>query len=114
MPEEIKILIDEDTHLALASALRQRGYDALHVREAGRLGLDDGDQLEFAMRERRCFLTFNVGEFVEWHGDYMNSGREHFGIIVSAQKPIGRLLREMLAFLQTHSNDEARDQLFFL
>lgn len=65
MPEDIKILIDEDTHLVLAAALRQRGYDTLHVREADRLGLDDEDQSEFAVRETRCFLTFNVGEFVE-------------------------------------------------
>ena len=44
----------------------------------------------------------------------MNGEREHSGIIVSAQKPIGRLLREMLAFLQTHSAEEVRNQLFFL
>lgn len=44
----------------------------------------------------------------------MNSGREHFGITVSAQKPVGQMLREMLAFLQTHSAAEVRNQLFFL
>jgi len=114
MPGDVKVLIDEDTHLALAAALRQRGHDAIHVREAARLGLDDKDQLEFAAREGRCFLTCNVGEFVEWHSTYMSEEREHSGIIVSAQKPIGRLLREMLAFLQTHSSEEVRNQLFFL
>ena len=41
MPGDVKVLIDEDTHLALAAALRQRGHDAIHVREADRLGLDD-------------------------------------------------------------------------
>ena len=34
MAAEIKLLIDEDTHLALAGALRKRGHDAVHVREA--------------------------------------------------------------------------------
>ena len=114
MPGDVKVLIDEDTHLALAAALRQRGHDAIHVREAGRLGLNDEDQLGFAAEEGRCFLTCNVGEFVEWHRTYMNAEREHSGIIVSAQKPIGRLLRERLAFLQTHSAEGARNQLFFL
>ena len=41
MPADIDLLIDEDAHLALAAALRRRGYDAIHVREVERLGLDD-------------------------------------------------------------------------
>ena len=114
MSADIKLLIDEDTHLALAAALRRRGYDALHVREVERLGRDDADQLEFAIQQQRCFVTFNRGEFVAWHGKYVAAGSEHFGVVVSAQKPIGQLLREMLAFLQTHSAAEARGQLFFL
>ncbi len=45
MPSDIKLLIDEDVHLALAEALRRRGHDAIHVREVDRLGLDDESQL---------------------------------------------------------------------
>ena len=114
MPADIKLLIDEDTHLALARALRSRGYDAVHVREKERLGLDDVSQLVFAASQGRCFLTFNVGEFVGLHRQFVRAGREHFGIIVSAQKPIGQLLRETLAFLQSHSSDEIVNQLVFL
>ena len=62
MPTTIKLLIDEDVHLALAEALRRRGHDAVHVREVERLGLDDECQLKFAAHQRRCFVTFNVGE----------------------------------------------------
>ena len=114
MPADIKLLIDEDTHLALADALRKRGYDAIHVREVERLGLTDQEQLEYAIQEWRCLLTFNVGEFVVWHGQYVTAEREHYGIIVSARKPIGRLLREMLAFLQIHSAEEVQNQVCFL
>jgi predicted nuclease of predicted toxin-antitoxin system len=63
MPSDIKLLIDEDVHLALAEALRRRGHDAIHVREVDRLGLDDESQLEYAAEHHRCFVTFNVGEF---------------------------------------------------
>ena len=49
-----------------------------------------------------------------WHGEFMNCGREHSGSIVSVQKPVGRILRELPVFLQTHSTDEVRNQLFFL
>ncbi len=114
MPSDIKLLIDEDTHLALAEALRKRGYDAIHVREAGRLGRADLDQLDYAAGEGRCFMTFNMGEFVMWHGEWMRHEREHGGIVVSSQKPIGLLLRETLAFLQSHSAAEVHNQLWFL
>lgn len=79
-----------------------------------RRGLTDEDQMTFAIENKRCFLTFNVGEFVALHASYMRSGGEHYGIIVSAQKPIGRLLREMLGFLATHRAEDVKDQLFFL
>jgi len=111
---EIKVLLDEDVHLALAAALRKRGYNAVHVREVKRLGLTDQEQLEFAVREERCLITFNVGEFVVWHGQYVTAEKEHFGIIVSAQKPVGRMLRELLIFLGSHSAAEIAGQLFFL
>jgi len=39
MPADNKLLIDEDVHLTLATALRRRGHDAIHVREVDRLGL---------------------------------------------------------------------------
>jgi hypothetical protein len=111
---EIKVLLDEDVHLALAGALRKRGYDAIHVREVKRLGLTDREQLEFAAREERCLVTFNVGEFAVWHSRYVTAQKEHFGIIVSPQKPIGRMLRELLLFLGSHSATEIAGQLFFL
>ena len=44
----------------------------------------------------------------------VTAGREHFGIIVSAQKLVGRLLRELLAFLRRHSAEEVKAQLFCL
>ena len=57
--------------MALADALRRRGHDAVHVREVERLGLNDESQLEYASRQRRCFVTFNVGEFVVWQGEFV-------------------------------------------
>lgn len=114
MAAAIKLLIDEDTHLALAGALRKRGHDAVHVRESERLGVSDDEQIKYAVAQERCFVTFNVGEFVVLHGEYVKNGWEHFGVVVSPQKPLGRLLRDLLAFLQSHTADEARGQLFFL
>ena len=68
MPTDIKLLVDEDVHLALADALRRRGHDAVHVREVDRLGLDDESQLKIrggtapllrdVQRGRVCSLAY--------------------------------------------------------
>jgi predicted nuclease of predicted toxin-antitoxin system len=36
----------------LASALRKRGYDAIHVQELDRKGLSDREQLKYAIEQQ--------------------------------------------------------------
>ena len=62
-----RILLDEDTHLALAEALRQRGFDAVHIQEIGRKGCSDPEQLDFAVQNERCIVSFNRKDFVALH-----------------------------------------------
>ncbi|MBI2559710.1 MAG: DUF5615 family PIN-like protein, partial [Planctomycetes bacterium] len=42
---KIKLFLDEDVPLAVALALRKRGYDVVHVQELGRKGKPDSEQL---------------------------------------------------------------------
>ncbi len=39
---KVKLLLDEDVQLDLASALRKRGYEATHVQELGRNSICQG------------------------------------------------------------------------
>ena len=111
---KVRLFLDEDVHLVLASALRKRGYDARHTGEEGRWGTSDKEQLEFAGREDRCFMTFNVGHFVQLHNSWLQSGREHAGIIVSKQLPVGECLRRLLALLHRETPASMKGQLRFL
>ena len=111
---KLRIFLDEDIHAALAAALRKRGYDAVHALETKRLGLSDESQLNFATQENRCLVTFNVGDFVRLHNRWVDAGREHAGIIVSKQLPVGEILRRLLALLQKESADSMRGQVCFL
>jgi hypothetical protein len=111
---KLRIFLDEDVHATLAAALRKRGYDAVHALETKRLGLSDESQLNFASQENRCLVTFNVGDFVRLHNRWMDAGREHAGIIVSKQLPVGEMLRRLLALLQKESDDSMRGQVRFL
>jgi predicted nuclease of predicted toxin-antitoxin system len=111
---KLRLFLDEDVHAALAVALRKRGYDAVHTLETKRLGLSDESQLNFATQENRCLVTFNVGDFVRLHNRWMDAGREHAGIIVSKQLPVGEMLRRLLTLLQKDSGDSMRGQVRFL
>jgi predicted nuclease of predicted toxin-antitoxin system len=111
---KLRLFLDEDVHAALAAALRKRGHDAIHALETKRLGLSDESQLNFATEGNRCLVTFNVGDFVRLHNRWIQAGREHAGIIVSKQLPVGEMLRRLLALLQKESGDSMRGQVRFL
>jgi hypothetical protein len=111
---KVRLFLDEDVHLVLASALRKRGFDARHTGEEGRFGNSDKEQLEFAAGEERCLMTFNVGHFVQLHNSWLQSGLEHAGIIVSRQLPVGESLRRLLALLQRETAASMKGQLRFL
>jgi hypothetical protein len=53
----VRYLLDENLPHRLAQALRERGYDVQHVREVGRAGLSDEQQLAYAAEEERIFVS---------------------------------------------------------
>jgi len=110
----LRLFLDEDVHTALAVALRKRGCDAVHASKEKRLGLSDESQLNFATLQNRCLVTFNAGDFVRLHNRWVEAGREHAGIIVSKQLPVGESLRRLLALLQEESADSMLGQVRFL
>jgi len=107
-------MLDEDVQVALAKALRRRGHDVVHVREIGRRGFHDAEQLEYAIANERCVFTFNVGDFVQLHQAWSEDQREHCGIIVSQQRSVGECLRRLTAILQTNAAETMRNGLLFL
>lgn len=109
-----RLFLDEDVHMLLAEALRKRGHDVIHAREVNRESLSDESQLNFATEGNRCIVTFNVGDFVRLHNQWMSVGREHTGIIVSRQLPIGECLRRLLLLLQNEDSETLRGQVRFL
>ncbi len=110
----IRFFADEDVYGSVAPKLREKGFDAVSTPEASRLGENDESQLEWAAQEGRVFLTFNVGHFACLHYEWLSGSRHHAGIIVSSQRPIGDLLRRILALASALSADELRDRLEYI
>jgi hypothetical protein len=110
----IHVYTDEDMYGTIARALRERGYDAISTPEAGNLGQSDAEQLHYAIIQERAILTFNVGDFVQLHTEYLHSNLEHWGIIVSKRVPIGEVVRRMLNLLNSLTADEMQNRLEYL
>lgn len=79
----VRLYVDEDAcEHAVIIALRARGADLLTTLEAGRTGTSDQEQLDFAVTQQRSIYTFNASDFARLHRDWVQRGRDHFGMIV--------------------------------
>lgn len=113
-PRLLLVYLDHDVHKKLARELRRRGYDAIAAGEVDMEEAEDPDQLAFAVSQGRALVTFNTKDFVPLHRSYMTEGRQHYGIIVSLQYPIGETLRRMINLLETLSAEEMMNRLEYL
>ncbi len=110
----IRLYIDEDVHESVSLALRRHGYDVLSVREVDRRGFSDAEQLAYAAAQNRTLFSFNATDYIALHLEYLTQGREHAGIVVAKQNPIGETVRRLLMLLNQVSADEIRNQLRWL
>ena len=114
VPLLIRLYLDEDVHKRVASALRLRSFDVVSAHEVGSWGLTDEEQLTYAAAEGRALFTFNTPDYVQLHLDWLQRGKEHYGIIVSDQLPIGETARRLLDLLNKVNADEMRNQIRWL
>ncbi len=115
MLDPIRLYLDEDTiSHALIRALRSRAVDVLTAREADLIQIPDEYHLEHATFLKRTVFTFNVRDFARLHTEYVSTGRHHSGIVVSAQLPVGVILRRLLKLLNARSAADMYDWLEYL
>lgn len=113
MPD-ISLYLDEDVRVLLAEVLRDRGYNAVHVLEAGRTGESDEKQLVYAIEHKMAVFTHNIKDFKALSRKYEIKHTGHYGIIVSEQLPFKELLRRTLKFLSLESDESVKNRLIWL
>ena len=114
IPLFIRLYLDEDVHKRVASALRLRHFDVLSAHEVGRWAISDEDQLQYAATDRRALFTYNTADYLQLHLDWLQRGKEHYGIIVSDQIAIGETVRRLLNLLNRVTADEMRNEIRWL
>jgi len=70
---------DDDTLIAF---LRRAGHEVNTPRLAGTAGASDGEQLDYAARNRQTLLTKDPADFLELHRDWQAAHRPHSGILL--------------------------------
>jgi predicted nuclease of predicted toxin-antitoxin system len=78
----LRFLLDEDLPREAAEIARGLGLDVVSVHELGRRGFADRDQLRFASREERIFLTRNHRDFVELTVEFYRAGEAYAGVLL--------------------------------
>jgi Domain of unknown function (DUF5615) len=86
----VKLLLDEHYADQIARQLRAGGHDAESVSERGLKGLDDEPLLELCERESRALLTNNVRDFVPLVRAWAAAGRDHAGVVLTADSSLRR------------------------
>jgi predicted nuclease of predicted toxin-antitoxin system len=112
--KRLKFLLDEDTPSKCAIALRKRGIDVIHIDEVSRKGLSDEEQLDFAISEQRCIVSFNIAHFVDLYSKCINLEKIHYGIIVNKHITLNELYYRLIAYYDKYSSDDLMNNILFL
>lgn len=107
----MRLYLDHDVDVSLAARLQPPGHDVLTTRDARNIEASDEQQLIVATTEERVFLTHNRRDFRRLHRHWIEAGRSHDGIIISAHVPVDEVERRLLRLFATYSAAEMRGRL---
>lgn len=97
-------------------ALRTHDLDFITASEASNIELKDDKHLEYAAAHGLAVYSFNIKDFYKLHGDFLERGDSHAGIILCRQKAysIGEQLRRLLKLIDTLSAEDMQNRVEFL
>lgn len=111
------LYFDEDSLTGgVIAGLRRQNCDVLTATEASMGRQDDEDHLVFATSQGRAVVSANVPDFARLHNDYLQSQKDHCGIILIHQQrySIGEQIRRLIALMTALSAEDMKNRLEFL
>ena len=107
----LRLYLDADVDVKLAANLRTAGYGCVSARETGNAAPDDEAHMAVAANEGRALLTHNIQHFVPIFERWWHAGKDHAGLIVSQQIPLGELQRRVVRVLDSVCPEEMQNNL---
>lgn len=114
---KIRLYLDEDAMDGdLLEALRIRGADVTAANLEGMVNRPDEDHLDYATSQGRVLYSFNIGDYVRLHTEYLTEGKNHAGIILAQQQRygLGEQMRRLLRIISAKSAEEMQNSVEFL
>ena len=110
----IRVYLDEDVDVLVATLLRARGFEAVTTAEAGNLRKSDLEQLEYAAAQGMALVTHNRVDFESLAVRWLTDGKDHGGVIISVRRPAYEMARRLLAVLNDVTADEMQNQVRYI
>jgi hypothetical protein len=82
----LRLYLDEDVDVLLASLLAVHGMDCLTPAQTGHLGWTDEAHLEYATQEARVLITHNRVHFENLAVAWWGAQRDHAGIVLAIRR----------------------------
>jgi len=114
---ELRLYLDEDSmDQRLVRALRARGMDVETALDADMVARSHEEHLAYAAVSDRVLHTFNVADFYELHGQFVEEGREHAGLVLGTQQryTVGERMRKLLQLRAERTAEEMQNRVLFL
>jgi len=110
----IHLYFDEDVSVTIADNLRTRGFDVLSTRDADALGKSDDEQMLYAVSLRRAVVTHNRVDFEKQHTKFLESGMNHYGVIIAKRRKDTEVVSKLLSLLDDVTAEEMKNQLRYI
>lgn len=118
----VRLLLDEHVSPGVARLLRERGVDAVALRDWHRgqfLSLADDEVLRAAHQEQRTLVTFDVHSIPLVIRFFAESGIDHSGVVFVSVKTIGQgdvpgLARALERLVALQGDTALQNQVLFL
>lgn len=111
----MRFLLDEDLNPEVAKIAGGLGLDVVSVHDIDRRGFPDEDQLRFAIRQQRIFVTRNRDDFIRLNLTFFQSGDLHSGLlIVPGSLPNHRPERIAHSLKRWHDHQSGAPGLHFI
>lgn len=109
-----KLLLDEQIWKYLARLLREQGFDVIHVNEIDLDATPDEQIMAYAVEKHRAVVTFNVRDYVPLAIQYVEDGKEHYGVVVSKELSRGELQKRVKKLLESVTAEEMMNAVRYL
>ncbi|MBI4686224.1 MAG: DUF5615 family PIN-like protein [Nitrospirae bacterium] len=107
---KLNFYLDESVNAAVANGLIRRGVNAISAKDAGGLGLSDGEQLNYALKNNLVIVTHDA--------DFLSLGKEHEhrGIVFVYQQKysVGDLIRNLKLLWDVAEQKDMKNHVEFL